>query len=107
MSARVTFRVTEDDAKRIASLARLGFDDVELARLTEELNHILDHVDDLRSLEARIPEGGADDERMSTRAPAAEQRDELRLDLAALAPEWNDGFFVVPPFPGVHTEDGR
>jgi aspartyl-tRNA(Asn)/glutamyl-tRNA(Gln) amidotransferase subunit C len=100
-------RVTREDARRIAALARLGFDDAELARITEELNHILDHVDDLRSLEARVPDGEAVDERAMTRPPDADRPDELRRDLASVAPDWREGFFVVPPLPGVQAEEER
>jgi aspartyl-tRNA(Asn)/glutamyl-tRNA(Gln) amidotransferase subunit C len=107
MSERVTLRVTEEDAKRIAALARLRFDDDELTRITEELNRILDHVEELRSLESRIPDEPPGDERMSTRAPEADQRDTLRLDIGSFAPDWRDGFFVVPPLPGVQAEEGR
>jgi aspartyl/glutamyl-tRNA(Asn/Gln) amidotransferase C subunit len=107
VSERVTRRVTEDDARRIAALARLRFDSGELTRITEELNRILDHVEELRTLESRVPDDQVEDERLSTRSPEAEQRDALRLDLGAVAPDWKDGFFVVPPFPGVHTEEGR
>jgi aspartyl/glutamyl-tRNA(Asn/Gln) amidotransferase C subunit len=98
--------VTRDDAKKIADLARLRFDETELTRITEELNHILDHVEALRSLESRTPSDTVADERMSTRAPEAETPDELRRPVASFAPEWRDGFFVVPAFPGVHVEDG-
>jgi aspartyl/glutamyl-tRNA(Asn/Gln) amidotransferase C subunit len=100
-------RVTEDDARRIAALARLRFDAAELTRITEELNHILEHVEALRSVESRAPDDSSDDERMPTRAAEADEPDELLRDVASIAPDWRDGFFVVPPLPGVRAEDGR
>ena len=98
--------VGRDEAGRIAALARLRFDEAELTRITEELNHILEHVEALRSLESRTPADAPADERMSTRAPQADEADELRRPIASIAPDWRDGFFVVPPLPGVHAEDG-
>jgi aspartyl/glutamyl-tRNA(Asn/Gln) amidotransferase C subunit len=98
--------VGPDDARRIAALARLRFDAEELGRITQELNHILDHVEELRSLERRAVEDGLDEVR-STRGAEAERADELRRDIASFAPDWREGFFVVPPFPGVHQEDDR
>lgn len=41
-----------------------------------------------------------------TRGPGAETPDELARDLSAVAPDWRDGFFVVPPLPGVHEPEG-
>jgi len=99
--------VARDHAQRIAALARLRFDEAELTRVTEELNHILEHVEALRSLESRTPAEPPDDERMSTRAAGADEADELRHSIASFAPDWRDGFFVVPPLPGVHAEDRR
>ena len=97
--------VEREEARRIATLARLHFDEAELTRVTEELNHILDHVASLRSLEKR----GAhvkEEPQASTRGPAAEEPDALRRDIGAFAPDWREGFFVVPPLPGVRVEDG-
>jgi len=99
--------VGRDEARRIATLARLRFDADELGRVTEDLNHILDHVEELRSLEHRTVDTRLDGERMSTRGEEAERPDDLRRDIASFAPDWRDGFFVVPPFPGVHQEDDR
>ena len=31
---------------------------------------------------------------------------ELRREIASFAPDWRNGFFVVPAFPGVH-QDGQ
>jgi aspartyl/glutamyl-tRNA(Asn/Gln) amidotransferase C subunit len=96
-----------DEARRIAALARLRFDAHELGRITQDLNHILDHVEELRSLENRTVDARLDGDRKATRGPEAERADELRREIASFAPDWRDGFFVVPPFPGVHQEDDR
>jgi len=98
--------VGREQARRIATLARLHFDEAELTRVTEELNHILDHVETLRSLEKRGAHS-KEEPRASTRGPGAEEPDALRLEIDEFAPDWREGFFVVPPFPGVHAEDGE
>jgi aspartyl/glutamyl-tRNA(Asn/Gln) amidotransferase C subunit len=99
--------VGRDEAGRIAALARLRFDSDELGRITEDLNHILDHVEELRSLEHRTVDARPDVDRPSTRGSDAERPDPLRREIASFAPDWRDGFFVVPPFPGVHQEGER
>jgi aspartyl/glutamyl-tRNA(Asn/Gln) amidotransferase C subunit len=98
--------VTPEEARRIAALARLRFDADELGRITEDLNHILDHVEELRSLETRTASAHLDGELETTRGAEADRPDELRREIASFAPDWRDGFFVVPPFPGVH-QDGQ
>ncbi|MDF2695686.1 MAG: hypothetical protein K0S65_4069 [Labilithrix sp.] len=106
MAVSHSAHVKREDARRIAALARLRFEESELARITEELNHILDHVEDLRALESRAaPEDVATDRR-STRGGGADLPDELKREIASFSPDWRDGFFVVPPFPGVHQEEG-
>jgi aspartyl/glutamyl-tRNA(Asn/Gln) amidotransferase C subunit len=102
-----SMHVGPEEASRIATLARLRFDADELVRITGELNHILDHVEELRSLEGRTVQDGLDGERKSTRGAEAERPDELRRSVASFAPDWREGFFVVPPFPGVHQESDR
>ena len=115
--------VGREQAERIAHLARLRFADEELTRVTAELNHILEHVESLRGLEPGAgAEPGSDaaagaaagaghlatsgaptvGECPATRRPDAERPDTLERDLADVAPDWRDGFFVVPPLPGVH-----
>jgi Asp-tRNA(Asn)/Glu-tRNA(Gln) amidotransferase C subunit len=119
--------VAREHAERIAHLARLRFDDDELTRITAELNHILGHVESLRGLEQ--PGGGerpgdvaaeaaAGSRHLATsgaptvgdcrptRGAEAERPDTLRRDLEAVAPDWREGFFVVPPLPGVHEGEG-
>jgi len=96
--------VGRNHAVRIASLARLRFGDAELTRITAELNRILEHVEQLRTLEQAAPPPAGPDERASTRFPGAEEPDALRDGIGSFAPDWREGFFVVPPLPGVHAE---
>ena len=100
--------VDRPDVERIEWLARLRFDDRELDRLTAELNQILDHFQVLRSLadlgpgNTAMPGTGPASSRPST----APEPDALEVEIQAIAPRWSDGFFVVPPPPGVHDDGG-
>lgn len=100
--------VDREEVLRIARLARLRLDDEELARMTDDLNSILEHVDALGALE---DDEVADDsrwaERRSTRLAEETGADPERLDPSRTAPAFQDGFFVVPPPPGVHAEEDR
>lgn len=106
--------VAKEQAERIAHLARLDFEPEELTRITEELNHILAHVEALKAVEPEDRAGPETDpppdaaatagEGSPTRGEGAERPDRLGYPLAALAPDWRDGFFVVPPLPGMHEE---
>jgi Asp-tRNA(Asn)/Glu-tRNA(Gln) amidotransferase C subunit len=119
--------VGREHAERIADLARLRFDDDELTRITAELNRILEHVESLRGLEpgaggepgndaaagaasgsGHLATSGAPTvgDCLPTRGAGAERPDPLRRDLEDVAPDWREGFFVVPPLPGVHEGEG-
>jgi len=101
--------VDRTHAAGIAALARLHFDGEELERITAEMNQVLAHVELLKSLDVDdAPTQGPDPlegEGDATRGPAAELPDALHLDLEALAPAAEAGFFLVPPAPGVHAGD--
>lgn len=101
--------VDREEVERIARLARLRFDDGEVERLTKELNGILEHVEALRALTgAASVEGEPPSEsRPSTRSAAAGEPDVLETGPERMAPRWVDGFFVVPPPPGVLAEEGE
>lgn len=99
--------VERDGVRALAELARLRLDDVELHRLTGDVNRILDHVAALAEVRdvpdahdatawdpGAVPGGGA---------PAP---DPLLRPPSDIAPEWRDGFFLVPRLPGVQAEDG-
>jgi len=105
--------VTKSQAERIAHLARLRFEEEELERITSDLNHILEHVESLAGLGSADGAGHLDTsgaptvaELASTRGEAADEPSPMEGEIGRLAPDWREGFFTVPPLPGVH-EDGE
>lgn len=99
--------VDRADVARIAELARLSLDDDEAERLTGELNRILDHVEALRALgEVEPPVAAQPREATSTRAREDGAPDALMRRPDEFAPRWSEGFFVVPPPPGVRHGEG-
>jgi aspartyl-tRNA(Asn)/glutamyl-tRNA(Gln) amidotransferase subunit C len=100
--------VERDQVARIASLARLRLEGEELDHITQEMNQVLEYVEELKSLEVDGgPSGGADPlagEGDTTRGPEAESPDALHSELTTFSPDAREGFFVVPPPPGVQAE---
>lgn len=92
--------VSADDVRRVAELARLELSDDEVDSLARDLNGILGHVDALSAIEA----GSTDNAGTDAAAPGVGSP--LRPDepggvelfgrLDSLAPDFRDGFFVVP-----------
>ena len=104
--------VERDLVRRIAELARLRFEEDELEVLTGELNKILDHVEALRAVPEEGQGGAGAYATGSVRTMRADETgapDPLGSEPRQFAPAWADGFFVVPPPPGVRRtelEDG-
>ncbi|HET8797844.1 MAG TPA: Asp-tRNA(Asn)/Glu-tRNA(Gln) amidotransferase subunit GatC [Thermoanaerobaculia bacterium] len=86
--------IDRDEARRIAELAHLEFDDAALDRMASEMTKILSYIDQLRDLDAEGFE-----ERDATVTPMRGDEPHAPLDrelVARNAPAWRDGFFVVP-----------
>jgi aspartyl-tRNA(Asn)/glutamyl-tRNA(Gln) amidotransferase subunit C len=86
--------ISRDEARRIADLAHLEFDEPGLDRMAAEMTKILTYIDQLREVQA-----DGFEEHDASVTPFRE--DELRpsIDREAVArnaPQWRDGFFVVP-----------
>jgi aspartyl-tRNA(Asn)/glutamyl-tRNA(Gln) amidotransferase subunit C len=100
-----------DQAARIAALARLHLAGEELDHITQEMNQVLEYVEELKSLEVEdVRPDGTDPlagEGDTTRGPEAETPDALGIDLDAFSPDSREGFFIVPPLPGVHAEEAE
>ena len=87
-------KIDRDEARRIAELAHLEFDDAGLDRMASEMTKILTYIDQLREVDVQGFE-----ERDATVTPMRddEPRPSIDRELAARnAPAWRDGLFVVP-----------
>ena len=86
--------IDRDEARRVAELAHLEFDDAGLDRMASEMTKILTYIDQLREVDV---EGFDDRDAAATPLRADEVQPSLDRELAARnAPAWRDGFFVVP-----------
>ena len=93
-------KIDREEARRIAGLAHLEFDDAGLERMAAEMTRILEYVETLPVVEDRRS-------RLSGQAGLPVLHTPLRDDVvrpsierdavARNAPEWENGFFVVPP----------
>ena len=85
-------KITRDEAKKIADLAHLAFDDAALDRMASEMTKILTYIDQLAEVEVG--------EVAVAEARATPLRDDVvgsqPADPARNAPAWDSGHFVVP-----------
>jgi len=85
-------KIDRDEARRIAALAHLEFDDAGLDRMAAEMTAILTYIDQLKEVEGTAPETSG-----ATPLRADEVREGVaREDAQRNAPAWRDGQFVVP-----------
>src|SRR5436190_887968 len=90
-------RVTVDDVRHVALLARLGLTDDRARELTKDLNTILEHMDVLGRVDTTgVDEGsGLGGTRMRLREDGGPPIP-LAEPPSAFVPEMRDGFIVVP-----------
>jgi aspartyl-tRNA(Asn)/glutamyl-tRNA(Gln) amidotransferase subunit C len=89
--------IGRDEVVHVARLAELAVSEDDLGRLVDQLNRIVDYVRQLDEL----PVTGPDDDFVPGPTQLALRADEpgsvpLARPPAALAPEFADGFFLVP-----------
>jgi aspartyl-tRNA(Asn)/glutamyl-tRNA(Gln) amidotransferase subunit C len=86
-------RIDRQEARRIADLAHLEFDDTGLDRMAEEMTTILGYIERLASVDTEKASGdaGTTPLREDVLAPSID-----RDKVARNAPAWENGFFVVP-----------
>jgi aspartyl-tRNA(Asn)/glutamyl-tRNA(Gln) amidotransferase subunit C len=89
--------VSPEDVARIATLAKLQLKTEEAEEMSHQLSSILAHMDALALVDVREAPAvaGVSDEAAPLRADRLEA-DALGRPIAEVAPEWRDGFFVVP-----------
>jgi len=108
--------VDRQQVEAMARLAQLSVGAEEAERIAKQMSRILEHADRLRAVPDDGEAGGiaglvADDVRSAKMRSGPESGpgqpavpDALRGTLADFAPRFEQGFFVVPPPPGVVPE---
>src|SRR4051794_25558562 len=100
-------KIDREEAQRIADLAHLELDDAALVRMAEEMTKILTYIDQLREIDVKGFEEHAGSQPTPFREDGvgvgqalslSRQAGELALHDAIRrnAPQWSEGFFVVP-----------
>ncbi len=100
-------KIRRSDAERVSELARLALCAEELVSRTHDLQLIFEHFDALRDLDLSdvAPVGAT--ECPAPPAPLREDRvdtDPLEGPLEAIAPDWREGFFVLPRLPALDLD---
>jgi len=86
--------IDRDEARRVAELAHLEFDDAGLDRMAAEMTKILTYIDQLREVDT-----AGFEERDVTVTPLRDDEPRPSIDQARVArnaPAWRGGLFVVP-----------
>jgi aspartyl-tRNA(Asn)/glutamyl-tRNA(Gln) amidotransferase subunit C len=86
--------IDRDEARRVAALAHLHFDDPALDRMASEMTKILTYIDQLREVDVEGFE--AREENVTAFRDDEPHRSTDRELVARNAPAWRDGLFVVP-----------
>jgi len=95
--------IDRSQVRHIANLARLELDTDDLDRLAGEMASILSHFEELSEVELP-PEEGPADRGLAPRLRDDEvSSDPLAFGPFEMAPQWRDGFFVVPRLPALDT----
>ena len=85
-------KINREEAKRIAELAHLEFDDAGLERMADEMTKVLSYIDQLREVEGSTDKSvGATPLREDVARPGVS-----REAVERNAPAFRDGHFVVP-----------
>jgi aspartyl-tRNA(Asn)/glutamyl-tRNA(Gln) amidotransferase subunit C len=89
------------DIEKVAALARLELDDDELDALTRDCRSILEFFEAIRDVDV---EGATPTGALEHPAPARDDRvehDRLERPAAEMAPDWREGYFVLPRLPAL------
>jgi aspartyl-tRNA(Asn)/glutamyl-tRNA(Gln) amidotransferase subunit C len=94
-------RISIEEVRHVARLARLDLTDDELAALKDELSDLLDHVDRIRRLETHDVPPTAHPLPLTNVFRPDEVAESLERDeVLAAAPASENGRFLVPPVLG-------
>lgn len=110
--------VDPDQVRHVADLARLELSEEEVERLSEEMGRVLSRFAELESAEretegdggpapgSRPGETAADGDDDAPLRPDRPDADRLAQEPAEIAPEWRDGFFLVPRLEALGGDGG-
>jgi len=85
-------KIDRDEARRIAALAHLQFDDAALDRMAAEMTKILTYIDQLKEVEGESDQSVTATPLRNDVVMPGVDRDAVERN----APAWRDGHFVVP-----------
>ena len=90
-------RISQEDVRKVAKLARLDLEEAKITTYASQLERILDYVSHLESIDTEgvLPTTRAVEVVNVTRADAVETT-EVRQELLNLAPQREGDFFRVP-----------
>lgn len=99
--------VTLKDVQHIAELARLSVGEAEAEGLMVQLNDILSHMDALSAVktEGVTPASGVGSGGTPLRSDSSRAA-QLENPISSFAPEFKDGFFLVPRLATHETAEG-
>jgi aspartyl-tRNA(Asn)/glutamyl-tRNA(Gln) amidotransferase subunit C len=90
-------RITPDDVRKVAKLARLDLPEAKIATYTEQLERILDYVAHLQEVDTTdVPPTTRAVEVVNVTRPDAVDPTPVREDLLNQAPQREGDFFRVP-----------
>jgi aspartyl-tRNA(Asn)/glutamyl-tRNA(Gln) amidotransferase subunit C len=90
--------------EKVMKLARLELDDTEIERLTRDCQAILGYFEVIRELDrGGVPPAGALERAAPLREDLADA-DPLERPVEAMAPEWRDGYFLLPRLAAMDAE---
>jgi aspartyl-tRNA(Asn)/glutamyl-tRNA(Gln) amidotransferase subunit C len=85
-------KIDREEARRIAELAHLEFDDAGLDRMAAEMTAILTYIDQLKEIEGIAAHASGATPLRADEVRTGIERDRVEKN----APAWRDGHFVVP-----------
>jgi aspartyl-tRNA(Asn)/glutamyl-tRNA(Gln) amidotransferase subunit C len=90
-------RITPDDVRKVAKLARLDLEEAKITTYANQLERILDYVSHLESIDTEgVPPTTRAVEVVNVTRPDAVEATEVREELLNLAPQREGDFFRVP-----------
>lgn len=95
--------IERSHVRHVANLARLELDDDDIDRLAGEMASILSHFEELSEIDIPHEDGPAGRGLASRLRDDDVSSDPLSFGPPEMAPEWRDGFFVVPRLPALDS----